>query len=59
MCLDEEGWKGKIEGIPGVVVVREISFIQLMKSSGKDVKCLHPIWRRHPKTKWKSWKTIF
>ena len=31
-CLDEEGKQGKIQGIPRVVVVREISTMQLKKS---------------------------
>ena len=30
-CLDEEGKQGKIQGIPRVVVVREISSMQLKK----------------------------
>jgi hypothetical protein len=30
-CLDEEGQQGKIEGIPRVVVVREIPALQLKK----------------------------
>jgi hypothetical protein len=33
MFLDEEGKEGKIQGIPRVVVVREISAMQLKKSS--------------------------
>jgi hypothetical protein len=31
-CLDEEGKQGKIQGIPRVVVVREIPAMQLKKS---------------------------
>jgi hypothetical protein len=34
-CLDEEGKQGKIQGIPRVVVVREISAMQLKKSFRK------------------------
>jgi hypothetical protein len=34
-CLDEEGKQGKIQGIPRVVVVREISVMQLKKSFRK------------------------
>jgi hypothetical protein len=34
-CLDEEGKQGKIQGIPRVVVVREISTMQLKKSFRK------------------------
>jgi hypothetical protein len=30
-CLDEEGKKGKVEGIPIVVIVRDISAMQLKK----------------------------
>jgi hypothetical protein len=38
MCLDKEGKHGKIQGIPRVVVVREISSMQLNKSSKKGCK---------------------
>jgi hypothetical protein len=34
-CLDEEGWQGKIQGIPRVVAVRDISAMQLKKSIRK------------------------
>jgi hypothetical protein len=34
-CLDEEGKQGKIQGIPRVVVVREISTMHLKKSFRK------------------------
>jgi hypothetical protein len=34
-CLDEEGNQGKIQGIPRVVIVREISSMQLKKSFRK------------------------
>jgi hypothetical protein len=34
-CLDEEGKQGKIQGIPRVVVVREISAMKLEKSFRK------------------------
>jgi hypothetical protein len=34
-CLDEEGKQGKVQGIPRVVVVREISAMQLKKSFRK------------------------
>jgi hypothetical protein len=34
-CLDEEGHQGKIQGIPRVVVFREISAMQLKKSFRK------------------------
>jgi hypothetical protein len=34
-CLDEEGQQGKVQGIPIVVVVREISAMQLKKSFRK------------------------
>jgi hypothetical protein len=30
-CLDEEGKQGKVQGIPRVVIVREISIMQLKK----------------------------
>ena len=34
-CLDEEGKQGKVQGIPRVVVVREISYMQSKKSFRK------------------------
>jgi hypothetical protein len=34
-CLDEEGKQGKVQGIPRVVVVREITSMQLKKSFRK------------------------
>jgi hypothetical protein len=37
-CLDEEGQQGKIQGIPRVVVVIEISTMQMKKSFGKGCK---------------------
>jgi hypothetical protein len=35
MCFDEEGQQGKVQGIPRVIVVREISAMQLKKSFRK------------------------
>jgi predicted aspartyl protease len=57
-CLDEEGKQGKVQGIPRVVVVREISSMQLKKSFRKGCQFLQPIWKRQPKIKWKVLKTI-
>jgi hypothetical protein len=34
-CLDDDGKQGKVQGIPRVVVVREISVMQLKKSFEK------------------------
>jgi hypothetical protein len=37
-CLDEEGQQGNIQGIPRVVVVRDISAMQLKKSFRKECR---------------------
>ena len=39
-CLDEEGKKGKIQGIPRATTIREISAMQLKKSFRKGCQIL-------------------
>jgi hypothetical protein len=57
-CIYEEGKKDNIQGIPRIVVFREISSIQLKRISGRDAKFLQHIWKRKSKIKWKTLKTI-
>jgi hypothetical protein len=57
-CLDEEGNLKSVQGIPREVTIREVSSLQLKKISGKDVKYLQHIWKRHLRIKCQILKTM-
>jgi hypothetical protein len=46
-CLDEEEKQGKVQGIPRVIVVREISAMQLKKSFKKACQVFCNPYERH------------
>jgi hypothetical protein len=46
-CLDEEGNLRIIQGIPGAVIAREISYLQLKESYIKDFKYFLCNWKKH------------
>jgi hypothetical protein len=51
ICLDEEGNLRTIQRIPRVVTIREVSSLQLKKSTRKDIKYLQRTWKRHLRIK--------
>jgi hypothetical protein len=53
-CLDEEGKQGKVQGIPRVVVVREISAMQLKKSFRKGCHIFASHMEEQPRDKMPS-----